>query len=54
MLTGVVYPCSVAALTGAIEAARAGLIVPVLFGPEAEIRRIAAAADLDLSHIRIV
>ena len=54
MLTGVVYPCSIAALTGAIEAARAGLIVPVLFGPEAEIHRIAAAADLDLSHTRIV
>jgi len=54
MLTGVVYPCSAAALSGAIEAARAGLIVPVLFGPEAEIRKLAAGADLDLSNIRIV
>ena len=38
MLTGVVHPCSADALAGAIEAAAAGLILPVLFGPEAEIR----------------
>ena len=37
MLTGVVHPCSADALAGAVEAAEAGLIVPVLFGPEAEI-----------------
>ena len=41
MLTGVVHPCSADALTGAVEAADAGLILPVLYGPEAEIRRIA-------------
>ena len=41
MLTGVVHPCSADALAGAVEAAEAGLIVPVLFGPEAEIRQIA-------------
>ena len=54
MLTGVVYPCSADALTGAVEAAEAGLIVPVLFGPEAQLRQIAAAAKLDLSKCRIV
>ena len=54
MLTGVVHPCSEDALAGAIEAAQAGLIVPVLFGPEAELRQIAAAAKLDLSGCRIV
>jgi phosphotransacetylase len=54
MLTGVVHPCSTDALAGAIEAAEARLIVPVLFGPEAELRRIAAAAKLDLSSCRIV
>ena len=37
MLTGVVHPCSTDALAGAVAAAAAGLIVPVLFGPEAEI-----------------
>jgi len=54
MLTGVVHPCSVEALIGAIEAATAGLIEPVLFGPLAQIREIAARAQLDLSIYRIV
>jgi len=50
MLTGVAHPCSADALAGAAEAAAAGLIVPVLFGPEAEIRRIADQAGLDISQ----
>jgi phosphotransacetylase len=54
MMTGVVHPCSEDALAGAIEAARSKLIVPVLFGPEAELRKIAATAKLDLSGCRIV
>ena len=54
MLTGVVHPCSADALAGAVEAAEARLIVPVLYGPEAELRRVAAAAKLDLSGCRIV
>jgi len=54
MLTGVVHPCNVDALAGAIEAADSELIVPVLFGPEAEIRQIADQAQLDLSKCRIV
>jgi hypothetical protein len=43
MLTGVVHPCGADALASAVEAAEAGLIVPVLFGPEAEIRQSSAA-----------
>lgn len=54
MATGVVHPLNADALAGAIDAAAAGLIVPVLFGPEAEMRRIAAEAKLDLSACRIV
>ena len=54
MLTGVVHPCSENSLAGAVEAAEAELIVPVLFGPDAELRRIAAAAKLDLSRCQIV
>jgi phosphotransacetylase len=54
MLTGVVHPCSAEALSGAVEAAAAGLIVPVLFGPEEKLRQVAAAAQLDLSGCRIV
>jgi phosphotransacetylase len=54
MLTGVVHPCGADALSGAMEAAEAGLILPVLYGPEAEIRRIADHAHLDLAKCRIV
>jgi phosphate acetyltransferase len=54
MLTGVVHPCSADALEGAVEAAAAGLILPVLYGPEAEIRRAADQAQLDLADCRIV
>ena len=54
MVTGVVYPCSVDALAGAVEAAEAGLILPVLFGPETEIRHIADRAHLDICKCRIV
>ncbi len=54
MLTGVVHPCSAEALAGAVEAAEAKLIVPVLFGPEKELQKIAAAAKLDISKFRVV
>jgi phosphotransacetylase len=54
MPTGVVHPCSPDALAGAIETAAAELIVPVLFGPEAEIRRIAEQGHLDIAKCRIV
>ncbi len=54
MLTGVVHPCSADALAGAVEAAGAGLILPVLFGPEAEIRQIADHAHLNIAKCRIV
>ena len=54
MLTGVVHPCSAEALAGAVEAAEAGLIVPVLYGPKDDLRTVAAAAKLDISSFRIV
>jgi phosphotransacetylase len=52
--TAVVHPLSADALEGALDAAAAGLVEPILFGPQAEMRRIAAAARLDLSGCRIV
>ena len=54
ILTGVVHPCNADALAGAVESAEAGLIVPVLFGPVAEIRQIADHARLDIAQYRIV
>jgi len=41
-------------LAAAVEASRAGLIVPVLVGPEAKIRAAAEQARLDLSPFQII
>ena len=54
MLTAVAHPCSADALAGAVAAAEAGLILPVLYGPDAEMRRIADHARLDIAKYRIV
>ncbi|WP_050985534.1 bifunctional enoyl-CoA hydratase/phosphate acetyltransferase [Rubrivivax gelatinosus] len=52
--TAIVYPCSEAALRAAVEAQHAGLIRPVLVGPAAKIRAIAAGCVLDIAGLRIV
>ena len=52
--TAVVHPCDELSLTGALKAKQQGLIVPVLVGPEAKIRRTADAAGLSLDGIEIV
>jgi phosphotransacetylase len=51
--TAVVYPCSRDALAGALEARSAGLIDPVLVGPETRIREIAEREGQDLSGCAI-
>ncbi|HEY0338500.1 MAG TPA: bifunctional enoyl-CoA hydratase/phosphate acetyltransferase [Burkholderiales bacterium] len=51
--TAVVYPCSVEALRGALEAADAGIIMPVLVGPRIHIERIARESRLNLSSVPI-
>src|SRR5580698_5106671 len=53
-LTAVVHPCDAPSLSAAVEAANAGLIVPVLVGPEAKIRAVAADSGLDISKYRLV
>jgi phosphate acetyltransferase len=53
-LTAVVHPCDVPSLSAAVEAAHAGLIVPLLVGPEARIRAVAASANLDIGAFRLV
>jgi len=50
----VVHPCDESSLRAAVDAAREGLIVPILVGPEARIRRVAADNKLDLSGVSIV
>ncbi|HJY78625.1 MAG TPA: bifunctional enoyl-CoA hydratase/phosphate acetyltransferase [Burkholderiales bacterium] len=50
----IVHPCDRDSLLGPIEAAKRRLIVPVLVGPEAKIRAVAAAENVDLAPYRIV
>jgi len=50
----VVHPCDEGSLSGAMDAARYGLIVPVLIGPEVRIRHVAAEASIDLTGVEII
>lgn len=52
--TAVVHPVDRYSLLGALDAAKANLIVPTLIGPEAKIREAAEAADLDLTPYRLI
>jgi len=54
LLTAVVHPVDANAIGGAIDAANAGLITPILVGPEARIRAAAKEAGLDISPFRLV
>jgi phosphate acetyltransferase len=53
-VTIVAHPCDETSLRGAIEAAGEGLIDPVLVGPEAKIRAVAAEHGIDLGSRQIV
>ncbi len=52
--TAVVHPVDTVSLVGAIKAAEAGLIEPVLVGPPAKIAEVAAQARLDLSRYELL
>ena len=52
--TAGVHAVDAVSLGGAVDAAQAGLIVPVFVGPEARIRAAAQAAGIDLSAFDIV
>jgi len=52
--TAVAHPCDAAALAGAMEAAQQGLIEPILVGPLARIREVAAGAKIDLGRTELV
>jgi phosphotransacetylase len=52
--TAVAHPCEESALSGAIEAAKLGLIVPILVGPRDKIESTAKAAGLDISEYQIM
>ena len=52
--TAVAHPCEATALAGAVEAGQKGLIRPILVGPAAKIKEIAAAERVDLSGLEVV
>jgi phosphate acetyltransferase len=52
--TAIVHPCDAVSLASAMEAKDAGLVVPILVGPTAKIRKAASDAGLDLGGVEIV
>lgn len=54
IVTAVAHPCDAESLSGAIEAAKSDLIIPVFVGPEKKIRAVATAAEIDLSPYTLV
>jgi phosphate acetyltransferase len=52
--TAVAHPCDESSLRGALDAARAGLIVPILVGPKDKIGNVAEKFGLDIAGLEIV
>jgi phosphate acetyltransferase len=52
--TIVVHPCDETSLRGAVEAAEAGIIIPILVGPKDKITAVAHRFKLDISRFEIV
>jgi phosphate acetyltransferase len=52
--TAIAHPCDESSLTGAVDAAAAKIIKPILVGPEARIRALAGALNLDIAGLQIV
>jgi phosphate acetyltransferase len=50
----VIYPCDKESLKGPVMAAEAGVIAPILVGPEAKIRAVAGEFGINLANYRIV
>jgi len=52
--TAVAHPCEATALAAVVEAAKQKLIEPLLVGPIAKIKEIAATANIDLDNLEII
>ena len=50
----VVHPCDEGSLSGAMDSARYGLVIPVLIGPEGRIRRVAQDHGISLVGAEII
>lgn len=52
--TAIAHPCDESSVRGAADAARLGLIQPILVGPRARIEAAARQADVDIGRFEIV
>ena len=52
--TAVAWPCDETSLTGAIDAAKQGLITPILVGPAAKMAELAKTHGLDLRGVEVI
>jgi phosphate acetyltransferase len=52
--TAVAHPCDASSLAGAVNAAKLGLIVPILVGPKYKVQAAADAAGIDISAYETV
>jgi phosphate acetyltransferase len=52
--TAVAHPCDESSLRGALDAAKAGLIAPILVGPRARVEALARQHGLDIGKFQIV
>jgi phosphate acetyltransferase len=52
--TAVAHPCDETSLRGAVEAAEAKIIKPILVGPEARVRALASSLKLDISQFQLI
>jgi phosphate acetyltransferase len=52
--TAVAHPCDESSLSGAVDAAKLGLITPILVGPKAKIEAVAKQFNLDISRYELV
>jgi phosphate acetyltransferase len=54
LATAVVHPCDETSLQGALDAAKAGMIIPILVGPKDKISDVARSFGIDISGIDII
>lgn len=54
LATAVAHPCDESSLRGALDAAEARLIVPILVGPKDKIAQVAEKCAIDVSRLEIV
>jgi phosphate acetyltransferase len=54
VVTAVAHPCDQVSIEGAAEAAKLGLITPILVGPIARMRNAAKAASIDIDQFELV